>query len=612
MNSAVFSANNLTNSSLRRILWQVFRRRLGVIALFSAVINILMLAPSIYMLQVYDRVLASANEMTLLMLTGLVMGLFVFMATLEWLRSVLVIRLGTQMDLKLNKKIFRAVHQAQLNRRHQNTGQALSDLTQLRQFATGNALFAFFDAPWFPVYLAVLFLFHPALGWLALGGAVLLVLLAWGNHKLSQPGLDRAAALSLAANQQASSQLQNSEVISAMGMLPQLQNRWLAKHTQFLAWQNQASDRSAAISAGSKGVRLALQSLILGLGAWLVLQQEISAGMMIAGSILMGRVLAPIDLLIAVWKQFSGAQQAFQRLERLLHQYQPQSQKLNLPQPRGELLLQQAAVAVPGAQRAIVSQLNFALAAGESLGVLGSSGSGKSTLARLMCGAVNADAGVVRLDGADLRHWDKQQLGQAIGYLPQDVQLFAGSVADNIARFSPSYEQRDDDIIQAAQMAGVHQLILQLANGYDTLLGENGSGLSGGQRQRIGLARALFSQPKLIVLDEPNANLDQAGEMALQQTIQRIQQAGSTLVMITHKAELLNGVDKLLVLEQGNIRAFGTPEKVLQTIAANQPAAGPSQKNQPQTSDSQPSPVKPVVSPMPSLSLSLSSGGGGQ
>lgn len=611
----VFTSGQNNESRLKSLIWPVFRQRLGHLALFSAVINLLMLAPAVYMLQVYDRVLASGNEMTLLMLTLMVLVLFAFMGVLEWLRSVVVIRLGTRLDLTLNRTLFNAVYQARLSRRQQNAEQALNDLTQLRQFATGNALFAFFDAPWFPLYLLVMFLFHPLLGGLALLGAVCLIALAWLNHKIAEPALDQASQLSLQANQQAGSQLRNADVVAAMGMLPDLTNRWLSQHTQFLAWQNFASECSGQISAASRALRLALQSLVLGLGAWLVLQQQISAGMMIAASILMGRVLAPIDLLIAVWKQYSSARQAYVRLERLLQHYPAEEQRLALPEPSGELLAQGATVLLPGSRTALLKQLNFALNSGESLGVLGASGSGKSTLARLLSGALTTDDGVLRIDGADIRHWDQQQLGRYIGYLPQDVQLFSGTVADNIARFSAPYDSRDEDIVSAARMAGVHELIQQLPQGYDTWLGDQGQGLSGGQKQRLALARALFRLPRIIVLDEPDASLDQAGEMALLQTLQRIREAGCTLIMVSHKARLLDGVDKLMVLEQGRIRAFGSPQKVLDAIAA--PAT--SGAAAPHTAASHTSSTAATMAGhgstltdtlMPSISLSYSSGHG--
>ncbi|MQU63361.1 type I secretion system permease/ATPase [Pseudomonas sp. FSL R10-1350] len=544
-----------------------YKRAFFNIGLFSAVINLLMLAPALYMLQVYDRVLASGNEMTLLMLTLMILGLFGLMGALEWVRSQVVIRLGTQMDMRLNQRVYDAAFEAQLSTGSPAAGQALNDLTSLRQFATGNALFAFFDAPWFPVYLWVIFMFSPWLGLLALGGAVLLMLLAWLNQRLSQGPLKAASELSVEATQQASAHLRNAEAIEAMGMLATLRGHWLAQHTAFLAQQNLASEKTASVGAWSKGVRLALQSLVLGLGALLAVQGQITAGMMIAGSILMGRVLSPIDQLIGVWKQWTSARLAYQRLESLLQAHPARPPRMALPVPRGELAVEQLSASAPGTRRATLSNLSFTLPAGQVLGVIGPSGCGKSTLARLLVGVWQPLAGKVRLDGAQLSQWDKQQLGPHLGYLPQDIQLFAGTIAQNIARFA---QVDADKVLAAAQMAGVHSLILQMPEGYDTRLGDGGAGLSGGQKQRIGLARALYGLPALIVLDEPNANLDEAGEQALLQAIAQLKQLKRTLILITHKPNVLTLTDQLLILREGQLQAFGPTAKVL---AAPKPAA---------------------------------------
>ncbi|OZY40067.1 type I secretion system permease/ATPase [Pseudomonas fragi] len=547
-----------------------YKRAFFNIGLFSAVINLLMLAPALYMLQVYDRVLASGNQMTLLMLTLMILGLFGLMGALEWVRSQVVIRLGTQMDMRLNQRVYDAAFEAQLRTGSPAAGQALNDLTSLRQFATGNALFAFFDAPWFPVYLFVIFMFSPWLGLLALGGAVLLMILAWVNQHVSQAPLKAASELSVQATQQASAHLRNAEAIEAMGMLDTLRGRWLAQHTAFLAQQNLASEKTATVSAWSKGVRLALQSLVLGLGALLAVQGLITAGMMIAGSILMGRVLSPIDQLIGVWKQWSSARLAYQRLEALLHSYPARAQRMALPAPRGELAVEQLSASAPGTRRATLANLSFTLPAGQVLGVIGPSGCGKSTLARLLIGVWQPLAGKVRLDGAELSQWDKHQLGPHLGYLPQDIQLFAGTIAQNIARFA---EVDADKVLAAAQLAGVHQLILQLPEGYETRLGEGGAGLSGGQKQRIGLARALYGLPAVIVLDEPNSNLDEAGEQALLQAIAQLKQHKRTLILITHKPNVLTLTDQLLILREGQLQAFGPTAKVLSAPAAAKPAA---------------------------------------
>ncbi|HEJ1176587.1 TPA: type I secretion system permease/ATPase, partial [Pseudomonas aeruginosa] len=537
-----------------------FRPALRSVALFTAVINLLMLAPSLYMLQVYDRVLGSGNHMTLLMLTLMVLGLYLLLGALEWVRSLVVIRLGGQLDMQLNQRIYDASFRASLERGEQAVGQALNDLTSLRQFLTGNALFAFFDAPWFPLYLLVIFLFSPWLGLLALAGALLLVLLAWVNESRSREPLAEAGQLSILATQQASANLRQAETLAAMGMLPAMRARWFAQHQAFLARQNLGSERSAAIGATSKGVRLALQSLVLGLGAWLAVDGLITPGMMIAGSILMGRVLSPIDQLIAVWRQWSGARQAYQRLARLLEENPPAALGMPLPAPRGALRLERLCAAAPGREQALLQDLGFALEPGEALGVIGPSGSGKSTLARLLVGAWQPLSGAVRLDGADLRQWSAAALGPHIGYLAQDVQLFAGSIAENIARFA---EVDAEKVVAAARLAGVHDLVLRLPQGYDTRLGDGGAGLSGGQRQRIGLARALYGRPALIVLDEPNASLDEAGEAALAEAIAAMRRQGSSLVLVTHKPAVLALTDKLLLLHGGRLQRFGATAEVL-------------------------------------------------
>ena len=562
------------------------RRGFVSVGAFSAVINLLMLAPALYMLQVYDRVLASGNHMTLAMLTLMVLGLYAFMGLLEWVRSLVVIRLGAQIDQQLGARIYDATFDASLRVGRGSSAQPLNDLTSLRQFATGNALFALFDAPWFPLYLAVLFLFHPWLGWLALGGAALLLALTWVNQWLTRAPLAEAGLLAIQATQAAGSHLRNAEATEAMGMLARLRQRWQGEHGRFLHLQNRASEQGAAFSAAAKGVRLALQSLMLGLGALLAVDGQITAGMMIAGSILAGRVLAPLDQLINAWKQWSGAQQAYRRLYDLLRAQPPRASGMSLPAPRGALRVEQLSACAPGSRTPVLAGVSFALEPGQRLVVLGPSGCGKSSLARLLVAAQMPLAGKVRLDGADLQQWDKDALGPHLGYLPQDVQLFAGSIAENIARFA---EVEADKVVAAAQMAGVHELILRLPQGYDTRLGEGGAGLSGGQKQRIGLARAVYGLPSLIVLDEPDANLDEAGEQALLAALDRLREQGRTLVLVSHRPALLKGADQLLLLRGGQMQAFGPASRVLQEL---QQAARPA---------AQSAPVRRVA---PSLSMS--------
>ncbi|MDR0701384.1 MAG: type I secretion system permease/ATPase [Azoarcus sp.] len=548
-----------------------YKRGFAHIGVFSGVVNLLMLAPALYMLQVYDRVLASGNEMTLLMLTLILLMLYVFLGGLEWVRSLVLLRLSTGFDRRLAPRVFDAAFSANLKTGQLNAAQPLEDLQQLRQFATGSALFALFDAPWFPVYLLVMFYFHPLLGWFALGGTLLLMGVGWFNERVSRPHLQKAGELAIASRRDASANLRNAEAIAAMGMLGSLRQRWAGQHLAYVREQNLASARMAKIQGGNKALRLAVQSLTLGLGAWLTLRHEMTAGMMIAGSILLGRALAPIDQVISALRQWTNVKEAERRLSLLLADFPPLAQGMDFPRPSGALAVEQLLAAPPSQTQPVLHGIDFRLDAGETLAVIGPSGAGKTTLARCLVNAWPPLRGKVRLDGAPLDQWRPGALGALVGYLPQEVQLFAGTVAENIARFGEMDERK---VIAAARMAGVHELILQLPEGYQSRLGENGMGLSGGQRQRVGLARALFGEPCLVVLDEPNANLDEAGEAALAQAIGRVKQAGITLVVITHKPNILQQADKLLTLHAGTQVDFGPLAEMLQRMqraAAPQP-----------------------------------------
>ncbi|NNG61631.1 type I secretion system permease/ATPase [Pseudomonas fragi] len=534
---------------------------------FTALINILMLVPSIYMLQVYDRVLSSQNTTTLAMLSLMVVGFFIFIGMLETVRSFIVIRIGSQLERRFNQQVYRAAFERNLLNGQAQAGQALGDLTLIRQFVTGPALFAFFDAPWFPIYLFVIYGFNLWLGVLATAGAVLLIGLACINELMTRQSLARASVYSQQSSQLASSHLHNAETIQAMGMLSVLRKRWFNLHSRFLAEQNKASDTGAVIGSISKTLRLCLQSLVLGLGAWLVIEGQMSAGMMIAGSILMGRVLSPIDQLIGVWKQWSSARLAYQRLDCLLGQHPVTQDNMTLPVPKGQVSFEQVSAAPPGKRLATLQQVSFSLNPGEVLGVLGASGSGKSTLARVLVGVWPTLAGTVRLDAADIHQWNRDQLGPHLGYLPQDIELFSGSIAENIARFREADAQL---VVEAARQAGVHEMILRLPQGYDTLLGDAGSGLSGGQKQRVALARALYGSPCLVVLDEPNSNLDTVGDAALSRAIAQLKADGRTVVLVTHRSSSLAQTDKLLVLNEGRTQAFGPTAEVLKALAGAQ------------------------------------------
>ncbi|MDO8768528.1 MAG: type I secretion system permease/ATPase [Burkholderiaceae bacterium] len=530
------------------------------VGVFSAIINLMLLVPSLYMLQVYDRVLASRNETTLLMLTLMVLGAYLFMSALEFVRSFVLIRVGAQLDMKMNKRIYTAAFEQNLKKAGGNAGQALQDLTTIRQFLTGNALFAFFDAPWFPVYLAVIFLFNSSLGVFALCGTLVLIALAYVNEVVSKKPLAEANSMAIAAGNLATNNLRNAEVIEAMGMLPNLMSRWFKLHGRFLQLQAEASEKSGIISACTKFMRLSLQSLVLGFGALLVLDGKISGGMMVVSSILMGRTLSPVEQLIGVWKNWSSTRSAYRRLNELLTANPPRHAGMSLPKPRGKISVEAVTAGPPGSGVATIKNLSFTIVPGDVLGVIGPSGAGKSSLARLLVGVWPAAAGKVRLDGADVYQWNKDELGPHIGYLPQDIELFAGTVSENIARFG---ELDSEKVVLAAKRAGVHEMILQFPQGYDTPLGDGGAGLSGGQKQRIGLARAMYDDPSLLVLDEPNSNLDEVGEQALVAAIVDFRQRGKTVVLITHRGSAIGVTNKLLLLQNGEAAMFGPTAKVL-------------------------------------------------
>ncbi len=558
------------------------KKELWSIGFFSAVINILMLTPSVYMLQVYDRVLSSGNKMTLVMLTVMVIWLFLSIGIVEWIRNVLLIRLGAHLDIRINKRIFLSAFEGFLRQSTAHSTQSLSDLTLLRQFASGNALFAFFDAPWFPVYLLIIFLLHPWLGAMALAGAVILIILAWLNQRMTNDAMKQAGAISAAATLQANTCLRQADTIAAMGMQDAMYNKWLMQHEEFLQQQNRVSEKSASVSAMTRFIRLALQSGVLGLGALLVLNGEITPGMMIAGSILSGRVLAPVDQLIAVWKGWTQAQQAWQRLSALLEQSPPARLTMPLPSPSGNLHVENLAAKLPGLAKYPLRDITFELQPGDVMVVTGPSGCGKSTLARLLVGALEPFAGSVRLDGADIHQYDPLTLGPCLGYLPQDVQLFEGTVAENIARFGLQDEEK---IVEAALNAGIHRMILQLPAGYDTLMGPGGVILSGGQKQRLGLARALYNSPRFIVLDEPDASLDEEGKQALVAAINAQKASGSTLIVITHTTLLFPGSNKILILNNGQMTYSGSTAQLMQRIRAPNPPAKNAPAKSPASAD---------------------------
>ena len=535
------------------------------VGIFSFFVNALMLVPTFYMLQVYGRVMTSGSIPTLVMLTIIMTLLVATMGALELVRSRIMVRVSTQLDVLLSRSVYRASFKRALDSGGMDaSAQPLNDLTGLRQFMTGNGLFAFFDAPWLPIYIAVMFMFHPWYGWVAIGSAIILLILAALNEKMTGKALAEANKENLGANLYTSKNLRNAEVIESMGMLNTLIHRWSGRQKNVLMLQSVASDKGGAIAAISKTFRMLIQSLILGLGAYLAINHEINAGLVIAGSVLLGRALAPIDLIIGSWKGFISARSQYNRLNEILDQQKAEPDRMSLPAPEGHVNVENIIVSPPGSRTPVIKGISFTVPAGMVVGVIGPSASGKSTLARALLGIWVPQHGVVRLDGADISSWDKSELGPHIGYLPQDIELFEGSISENIARFS---EVDAEKVVLAAKTAGVHEMILQLADGYDTVIGSDGANLSGGQRQRIGLARAIYGTPKLIILDEPNSNLDEVGEKALALAIQQLKAAGSTVFVITHRTNILTQLDRLLVMNNGTISMYGPREQVMAELS---------------------------------------------
>ena len=530
-------------------------------AFFSLFINLLMITPAIYMLQVYDRVLSSGSESTLLVITLLLVFLFIAMGLLEWMRSLILVRVSSKLETLLNSRLFTVSFKQALYSGGQNSnGQPLEDLTALRQFMTGNGLFAFFDMPWIPIYMAILFLFHPAIGWLAVATAIILVVFAIFNEKSTSKWLQRANVLAMQNRSRLGKNLMNAEVVESMGMLGNLKGRWLEQVNKVLFLQSKASTNAGFWVSLSKVFRMTAQSLVLGLGAYLALQQEISPGIMIAGSILLGRALAPIDLLIGTWKGFIAARGQYTRLNELLKKVPQEGEPMQLPDPEGNIRVENILVVPPGGKIPVVKGVNFAVEKGQLIGVIGPSGAGKSTLARALLGVWPIHSGKVRLDGADIAQWDREALGSFIGYLPQDVELFQGTISENIARFGAVDPNK---VIAAAMKADVHEFILRLPAGYDTVISGSGGVLSGGERQRIGLARALYGDVRLVVLDEPNSNLDDQGEQALMNALITLKSEQVTVLIISHRPSVLKVVDQIILMKEGVLVDYGTTANVL-------------------------------------------------
>ena len=541
---------------------------------FSLVCSLLVLAPSGYMLEVYDRVVNSRNHTTLVMLTLLVLGAYMVMELLEWARSEVMRAASVELDRRMSGRIFSAIFEANLRRLPGGTQQPLHDFRLVRDFLYSPVLLALLESPISLVMMVLLFLISPVLGWSALVFAVVQTFVAWLNERSTKPPLMQATRAAIEAQQYADNTLRNAEVIESMGMLRDTHRRWLGKQRDFLDLQALASERAGGFQAVSKLLQTTLSSMLLGLGAWLLLHNQLSGGggMIIVASILGGRMLAPLVQVVSQWQSVVNVRDAWSRVEQLLEAVPAQPRSMALPAPRGALHVEQLVAGAPGNPALILRGVQFALAPGEVLAVVGPSAASKTTLARLLVGLWPAQGGKVRLDGADIHTWDKAELGVHLGYLPQGVELFEGTLAENIARFA---QVEPAKVEAAARAVGLHEFILSLPQGYDSPVGPEGARLSGGQRQRVGLARALYGDPVFVVLDEPNSSLDEEGDAALARAIQEGKARGTTFVVMTHRTSVLGVADKMLVLRDGMQQAFGPRDEVLATLqqAKQQPAA---------------------------------------
>ena len=549
-------AKSKLETPLRRAMDDA-QHTLREVVFFSFFINILMLTASIYMLQVYDRVLASRSGPTLLYLTLFAAACLATMAALDLVRSRIMVRASARFDAQLSGQVFSRVLS------EGRSGQPLRDLEYLRGFLTGGQIIHLLDAPWIPIYVGLVYVLHPMLGHVALVGAILLFVLGFLNERLTRQPITEASSELAAGHQFAELSARNSEAVRAMGMLPGLHAVWRKHRDLGLGLQGFASDRAGGVAAVAKALRMFLQIAILAVGAWLVIHEQSTAGVMIAAAIIMGRGLAPVEGSIAGWRGFLQARDSYERLRAEFGELAEDPVPMALPAPKGALSFEEVFGGPPGATRPVVGELDFKLDAGTCLGITGPSAAGKSTLARLAVGVWRPIKGVVRLDGANIADWPREQLGPHIGYLPQDIELFPGTVAENIARFG---KVDAEQVVDAARLAGAHQIILELPKGYDTQIGPAGHNLSGGQRQRLGLARAFYGRPALIVLDEPTSNLDAEGEVAVRQAMDQLKAQGHTLMVIAHRPAVLGGTDRLMVVLGGRITHFGPTSEVMPQI----------------------------------------------
>jgi len=545
--------------------------------LFSALVNILYLAPTLYMLQVYDRVMATGGVMTLLFITVVVLVALFTLAALDGMRSRLLVRAGLRLDRMLAGEVLgRLISRAKAGIRAPRVGQAMREFDNFRQTLAGPGVLSLFDAPWTPVYLLFCFILHPILGLITLGGGLILLALAVLNERSVKPKIQKAGEAAAAAYLAQETAANSAEVVKALGMRNALVARQLTDRTTATEMQAEAAFAGGKYSGAIKFTRLALQSLALGVGAWLAIERQISAGAVIAASVLLSRALQPLEQLVGAWSGVVQGRAAFQTLVQLFTEYPPEAPRTQLPRPKG--LVQVEQVGVRAGDAMILKGVSMSIQPGEVVGLIGPSGAGKTTLARVVAGALEPDYGTVRLDGADLQDWEPDRLARHVGYLPQDSILFHGTIRDNISRFEGftggDPAEIDARVIAAAQAAGAHEMILRLPNGYDSMLGMGGRGLSSGQSQRIAFARAIYGEPAMIVLDEPNAHLDAEGEGALMRTLLELKARGAAVLLVAHRTGILNAADKMIVIRDGVIEMFGPRDEVVARLQAQEKGAG--------------------------------------
>ena len=549
----------VNRSELAAALW-AFRQHFGAVGIFSLVINLLMLVPTIYMLQVYDRYMVGHNELTLVAVSIVTLYLLTVLLLAEWARSRLLVRIGLQLDGGLSRRIFDAAFDASQGSLLTNSTQPVTDLTNLRQFLTGGGVFALFDSPWTLVYLGVITLLHPWLGVASVIFAINLSLLAWYSSRVSNGPNSATLGAYAASADFLHAKLRHAEAVRAMGMTTGLRRRWLVLHDRFLALETVSKDANHRLQAVSKFVRYSQQSLMLAIGAWLVVRGEIAPSAMIAANVLMGRCLQPIDSMVAAWPSWLSVRNAFERLERLLETHPARTGGGAFGDGKGEVRIDRLVALAAHRREPILQGLSATFRAGSLTVIMGASGSGKSTLTRCLVGVWPEMQGSVHIDEAPVADLDRMLAGPDIGFLPQEIELLDGTIAENIARFGPIDSAK---VIEAATRVGIHDMILRLPQGYDTPVGAAGRVVSGGQRQRIGLARAFYGNPRVIVLDEPNANLDDQGDAMLAQSLQEMRRLGRTILMVTHRRNILAIADAVMILNNGRIEAFGTPREVM-------------------------------------------------